>query len=95
MSEEKEGGYCSVCGGIPPDEIKTIRIPVDGKETGIEKLECIIEEVMKLGLRDETVIGEELLKRVKRFNYIPTKKTEVYCQALLEEYRKRAGRREA
>jgi hypothetical protein len=90
MTEEKDGKYCSVCGGIPPDEIKTKRILVDGKETGIENLEWIIEEVMKLDLPDETVIKEELLKRVKQFNYVPTKKTEPYAEALMKEYRNRA-----
>ena len=32
---------------------------------------------------------QSLLKRVKEFNYIPTKKTDVYAAALLVEYKKR------
>ncbi len=35
------------------------------------------------------LITEELLKRVKEFNYVPTKKTDVYAAALLVEYKKR------
>ena len=43
MADEKDGKYCSVCGGIPPDEIKIRRILVDGKETGLDQLDWIIE----------------------------------------------------
>ncbi|MDD1718272.1 MAG: NAC family transcription factor [Methanoregulaceae archaeon] len=95
MTDEKDGKYCSVCGGIPPDEIKTQRILVEGKETGIDRLEWIIEEVIHLDLPDETIIKEELLKRVKQFNYVPTKKTEAYAGALMEEYRNRKSRKGA
>ena len=93
MTDEKDGKYCSVCGGIPPDEIKTQRILVDGKVTGIDRLEWIIDEVMKLNFPDETAIKEELLKRVKQFNYVPTKKIQAYAGALMQEYRNRASRK--
>jgi len=33
--DDKEGYYCSICGGIPPDKITTKRILIDGKETGM------------------------------------------------------------
>ncbi len=33
-------------------------------------------------------LTEELLKRVKEFNYVPTKKSNVYAVALLAEYKK-------
>ena len=29
MAEEKDGTYCSICGGIPPDRIKTRRILIE------------------------------------------------------------------
>lgn len=87
--DEKDGYYCSICGGIPPDRITTKRILIDGKETGIDHLDWIFDEVKKLRLADDAAITEELLKRVKEFNYVPTKKTEVYAAALLGEYRKR------
>ncbi len=89
MTEEKDGKYCSICGGIPPDRIKTKRLLIDGKETGIENLEWIIDEVVKLNFTDEDSIKEELLKRVKQFNYVPTKRTEAYAKALMDEYDKR------
>jgi hypothetical protein len=87
--DDKDGYYCSICGGIPPDKIMTKRILIDGKETGIDHLDWIVDEVKKLMVVDDAAITEELLKRVKEFNYVPTKKTDVYAAALLEEYKKR------
>jgi len=85
--DEKDGYYCSICGGIPPDKIKTKKILIDGKETGIDHLDWIIEEVNKLKFSDDTAITEELLKRTMTLNYVPTKKKEAYGAALLREYR--------
>ncbi|MEI8330080.1 MAG: NAC family transcription factor [Methanomicrobiales archaeon] len=89
MSEgEKNGDYCSICGGIPPDRIMTKRILIDGKETGIDHLDFVIDEVKKLNLENNAVITDELLKRVKVFNYVPTKKSAEYGEALLCVFRK-------
>jgi hypothetical protein len=33
---EKDGYYCTICGGFPPDQVKIGRIPVYRKETGID-----------------------------------------------------------
>jgi hypothetical protein len=87
--DDKDGYYCSICGGIPPDKITTKRVLIEGKETGIDHLDWIFSEVKKLGPDNDAVLAAELLKRVKEFNYVPTKKTEVYATALVEEYRKR------
>jgi hypothetical protein len=86
--DDKDGYYCSICGGIPPDKITTKRILIDGKETGIDHLDFIFDEVKKLRLESNTSISEELLKRVRVFNYVPTKKTVEYADGLLVEYRK-------
>lgn len=86
-SDEKEGYYCSICGGIPPDKIKTKRVLIDGKETGIDHLDFIFENVKKLRLTDGSAISGEIMKRVNEFNYVPTKKEAVYAEALLKEYR--------
>lgn len=86
--DDKNGYYCSICGGIPPDKITTKRVLIDGKETGIDHLDFIFEDVKKLQLDNNSVISEEILKRVKAFNYVPTKKTAEYVEALLAEYRK-------
>ena len=85
---DQDGYYCTICGGIPPDKINIRQILVDGKETGIDKLDWIIAEVRKLNLSDDIVITEELLKRTKALNYVPTKKTNDYGEALLMEYKK-------
>ena len=57
--DDKEGYYCSICGGIPPDKITTKRILIDGKETGIDHLDWIFDEVKKLTLADDAVITAE------------------------------------
>jgi len=85
--DEKDGYYCSICGGIPPDKIKTKRVLIDGKETGIDHLDFIFENVKKLQLTEDTAIAEEIMKRVREFNYVPTKKGALYAEALLREYR--------
>jgi hypothetical protein len=87
--DDKDGYYCSICGGIPPDKITTKRVLIDGKETGIDHLDWIFDEVKKLNLSDDAAITDALLTRVKEFNYVPTKKSEVYAAALFAEYKKR------
>ena len=86
--DEKDGYYCSICGGIPPDKIKTKRVLIDGKETGIDHLDFIFEYVEKLRLNDSAGLAEAIMKGVKEFNYVPTKKEAVYAEVLLEEYRR-------
>jgi hypothetical protein len=84
---DKDGNYCSICGGIPPEKITTRRVMIDGRETGIDQLDFVFEEVRKLGLTDDSVLAEEIMKRVKVFNYVPSKKEALYREALLREYR--------
>ncbi len=86
-----DGSYCAICGGIPPDKITTKRILIDGKETGIDQLDWILSEVKKLGRTHDDEIGEEILRRVREFNYVPTKKADLYVRALVEEYKKFPG----
>jgi hypothetical protein len=87
MTNEKEGDYCTVCGGIRPDAIKIKTVLVDGKETGINQLEMIVAGVRDLHLTDDAAIRAELLRRAGAFNYIPTKKKESYGDALMREYK--------
>jgi len=84
--DEKKGYYCSICGGIPPDRIKTKKILVDGKETGIDQFDWILTEVRNLHLKSDAAITEELLKRTMALNYVPTKKKDAYGAALIAEY---------
>jgi hypothetical protein len=82
-----DGNYCTICGGIPPDQIKIKKIPIDGKETGIDRLDWILQEVANLHLTNNEAITDELVKRVLQFNYIPTKKMPEYREALLRQYK--------
>ena len=84
---DKDGTYCSICGGIPPEKITTRRVMIDGRETGIDQLDFVFEEVRKLDLKDDSILAEEIMKRVKVFNYVPSKKDALYREALLREYR--------
>lgn len=88
---ENDGYYCTICGGIPPDKINIKQILVEGKLTGVDKLDWILAEVRKLNLSDDPVITKELLKRTKALNYVPTKKEKEYGEALLLEYKKPGG----
>jgi hypothetical protein len=85
--DEKDGYYCTICGGIPPDQIKIKKIPIDGKETGIDRLDWILLDVASLNLTNDETILNEIIKRVQQFNYIPTKKMTEYKKALLREYK--------
>jgi hypothetical protein len=85
--DEKDGYYCTICGGIPPDQIRIKKIPIDGKETGIDRLDWILLDVAALGLSDEERVTDEIVKRVRKFNFIPGKREAEYRKALLREYR--------
>ena len=85
--EDKEGSYCTICGGISPAKITTKQIEIDGKLIGIDGIDEIISEVRGLGLSDDAATIEELLKRVKKSNYVPSSKSKEYGEALLKEYK--------
>jgi len=51
-------------------------------------LDDVLEEVLRLDLPDEGRISDELLRRVKIYNYIPPAAEEKYRKALLAEYEK-------
>jgi hypothetical protein len=86
-SDGKDGVYCTICGGIPPDQIKIKKIVIDGKETGIDRLDWILRDVSRMNLAGDEDIADELVKRVLQFNYIQTRKMKEYRTALLREYR--------
>ncbi|OPX63637.1 MULTISPECIES: NAC family transcription factor [unclassified Methanoregula] len=83
----KDGVYCTICGGIPPDQIKIKKIVIDGKETGIDRLDWILRDVARLHLTNDEQISDELVKRVRQFNYIQTRKMKEYREALLREFK--------
>ncbi|MDD1678873.1 MAG: NAC family transcription factor [Methanomicrobiales archaeon] len=86
MTEDKEGKYCTVCGGVVPASIQIRKIAIEGKEIGLDQLDLVLDQVAALRLKDEVQIREELVKRVSVFNYVPTKKRDAYAAALMEEY---------
>ncbi|MBI0581992.1 MAG: hypothetical protein JET69_03150 [Methanomassiliicoccales archaeon] len=85
---DKDGDYCQVCGGITPGKVATKRVLINGAEIGIDKLDEIIDEVRGMGLSDDAAITEEILRRTRKFNYVPTKRSGEYGEALLKEYRR-------
>ncbi|MBC7092777.1 hypothetical protein H5T53_02020 [Candidatus Bipolaricaulota bacterium] len=66
-------------------------IEVGGRRVGILGLRRALEEVAKLGLADPETIGEELLARVSRENFVPPAQRLAYREALLRAYRKAVG----
>ena len=54
-------------------------------------LDTILSEVKALNLTGKKEVGEELLKRVKIYNYVPPSAEEKYRIMLLEEYRNYRG----
>jgi hypothetical protein len=94
MSDEKEGVYCKVCGGIIPQDTKIGSIEVDGKPTGINQLDFILDEVVALHLQSDVDLKKELISRVKVLNYIPTKMMERYADSLLCVYKERLHKKE-
>jgi hypothetical protein len=91
---ESDGYYCTICGGVPPDKITTKRVLIDGKDTGIDHLDWIFDEVKKLEVSGDARLAEEILKRVMQFNYVPTKKTDVYAAGLLAAYKESLAKKD-
>ncbi len=94
MSDEKDGVYCKVCGGIIPQNTTVGSIEVNGKPTGINQLEWILDEVSAMHLHSDVDLKKELINRAKVLNYIPTKITEQYADALLHVYKERLPKKE-
>lgn len=72
------------------EALRRIRqVDVGGITVGLAMLDDIIDEVQGLNLASKDAIAEELLKRVKVYNYIPPAATGKYRVALLREYEKK------
>jgi len=54
---------------------------------GIVMLDPVLAEVGAMNLSGEKDIGDELLKMMKIYNYIPARAEEQYRTALVREYR--------
>lgn len=88
MGKQDEGVYCTICGGMVSQAPGVRKILIDGIETGMTGIDECIAAVKALGLSDDAAIREELLTRLAKGNYIPTRKREAYGAALIDEYRR-------
>ncbi|MBT8508331.1 hypothetical protein AZH53_07925 [Methanomicrobiaceae archaeon CYW5] len=88
MADDKDGDYCTICGGMVPKGSDVVIITVDGKEVGINRLAFIIREVADHRPEGVAAIKDALLARVKALNYVPTKKEAAYADAVYAEYLK-------
>jgi small redox-active disulfide protein 2 len=66
-------------------------INVGGKSVGIAGLGAILREVVALQIGEEELLKAELLRRVRRGNYVPASAEAEYAEAILREYNKRLG----
>lgn len=71
---------------------KISQIRVEGRLIGVIGLESILADVAQWAKgKEDTEITAELLNRIEKRNYIPSKMKEVYGKALLREYKKYLG----
>ena len=75
-------------------QIKKLTLP-DGFRVGIANLDNILKEVADLKLNDNQTIKNELLERVKSYNYIASNAEGEYATALFREYQRKFGVSEA
>jgi len=73
-------------------ENKVSQISVEGRQTGVIGLEYAIRNIVEWARgKDDKDISTELLNRIEKRNYIPSKTKESYRKALLREYKKYLG----
>jgi len=71
---------------------KVKRIFLDGTPIGISRFDEIIKEVASLDLEDEVQIKNELIVRIKKYNYVPSTAEEDYAEAAFEVYQATLGK---
>ncbi|MEE9910964.1 MAG: thioredoxin family protein [Deltaproteobacteria bacterium] len=65
---------------------------IEGRQTGVIGLEYAIRNIVEWAReKDDEDISTELLTRIEKRNYIPSKIKEIYRRALLREYKKYLG----
>lgn len=73
-------------------ENKVSEISVEGRQTGVIGLEYAIRNIVEWAKgKNEDDISAELLNRIGKRNYIPSKIKEAYRKALLREYKRYLG----
>ncbi|MCM2465113.1 hypothetical protein [Methanoculleus oceani] len=69
------------------------RIEVGGVVVGLAMLDDVLDDVIDRGLAGETAIGDELVRQVKIYNYIPKEAEPLYREALLLAYQNEVKKR--
>ena len=80
---KKESGCC--CG----TRIVGLRqINVGGRSTGIMGLDETLKEYFQKGTKPDDAVGDELVKDLKKLNFIAEGAEEMYKEAFLREYQR-------
>lgn len=69
------------------------RIEVGGVVVGLAMLDDILTDTVALALSGDGAIGDELIKQVKIYNYIPKEAEPLYRAALMREYQNEVKKR--
>lgn len=79
-----ERAQSGACGSASVDESK--KIWVGGHNIGVSNWSTVVAEIEAMKLEDNDRIADELLKRVEKNDFVPSRKRKEYRVALLEEY---------
>jgi len=82
MNPERYGIPC--CAADAVQHVKMVE--VGGVVVGLKRLDEVFAEVAALEIRDDTVLGAELILRVREHNYIPPSAEGLYAAALVKEF---------
>jgi hypothetical protein len=70
------------------EALRRIRqVEISGRRVGIAMLDSVLAEVDAMNLSGEKETENELLKRIKIYNYVPRRAEEQYRIALLQEFK--------
>ena len=69
------------------------RIEVGGVVVGLALLDDAFQDVIDRGIAGETAIGDELVRQIKIYNYIPKEAEPLYRAALLRAYQNEVKKR--
>ena len=86
MPRKINDGDC-ICCGPKISGLKIIKLTEDIK-AGIIGMDQIFEDLYKEGWIPNNHTAAEIIKRLKKNNYIPQNSQELYQKAVLEEYKK-------
>ena len=88
MLKDKIIGKSSSCGCCGTQIVGSRQINVGGHNVGILGLDETFQEHFKRGKGPKDLTGDELLKDLKRLNFIAEGAEEIYKKAFLREYQR-------